>query len=445
MADTQTEHEDRKTTQTTTQHHRISTIASPGTYTETAPKHHHQGTRHEGSTVFEGGLIAASSVVDHVRQQTTQTSSTFWGKSGIITTSTQTPINISQPIYRGHTVLAVDNYVGEGPVFQGVLEDNTARLELNPVITTAFSRMEKNSRWLGTTSGLKVDQGQEQVIPAQIQGRLLAAHPGVLKLTSTILDLADSKIDKKIHTDIYQPRVWNHQEVTGNVQFIAPAVGIAVGLAVTIATGGAGSQMMSFLQNALLEEMATAAFITLCASTASSFVTHQGDLGQVTKDLFQAETLKNVALAAGTVAVMRGLFDKFPSLAKVGGLEERFLQGMVRSSVQLHLDIALNGGNYKSLAKNYALHGAVGAMSGYFAQGIGDLLSSGEIDALSHKLLHGALGAVSTTLTGDGPMAGALGAMVAETVAETVFEAKLPALEGKYTQRLEKSHKSNER
>ena len=125
---------------------------------------------------------------------------------------------------------------------------------------------------------------------------------------------------------------------------------------------------------------------------------------------------------------MKGLCDKFPGLANTGDLPQRFLYNMTSSAVKLHLDIALNGGSYRKLAKSYALQGTVASVHGYLAQGIGKVFDDKIIDAVSHKLCHGAIAAVAGKVAGEDPGAAALGAMVAETVADVAYDTQLADL-----------------
>ncbi|WP_032113548.1 DUF637 domain-containing protein [Candidatus Paracaedibacter symbiosus] len=426
--------EGNTTTHTVEDHHLLTTIKSPGTCTEIAPEHIHEGTLYQASVnQFVGKKAKAKSVVDYTNTTTKEIKSS-WCKTTQTTSHTQTPTSASQPTYRNITILDVDTYEGEGAVFQGITYDRTKLMTLKPAIATALSTFETNSDWLGVTSGVKVDQGQEQMIQPRIEGEFISTRhekdaDNILHLTSTILNLHKSQIDKDVRKDTYQLRNWYHEETTGN----APIVGTVVSLLVAVTTWGVGTALAeAFIQNAVLQAMATASFVTVCSSTAASIVTHQGDLGKVTKDLFSAGMLKNVALSAATAGIMKGLQAKFPALNAKGGLQQRFMYHMVRNSVQLHLDIALNGGSYEKLAKSAGLQAAVSAMGGYLSNEIGNLLEDGDIDRLSHKLFHGAVGALASTAMGEKPAAGALGAMVAETVAEIVQDTKLPELERRF-------------
>jgi hypothetical protein len=169
------------------------------------------------------------------------------------------------------------------------------------------------------------------------------------------------------------------------------------------------------------------AILTSVASqTVGSAVAHRGNIKQVGKDL----TSKGMGV------------DLFATLVTGGGSggSLTFLQQakkqVMRAGIRAGLNIAILGEKPKHAFKEAVKYAAVNTVAAYTSGKIGQAYRSGygPLDFVSHKLLHGGVGALTGVLMdlkGDplkSAASGALGAIVAETVADVLTRQPHEAL-----------------
>lgn len=407
-------------------HHLASTIQGFEAFVAHAPSHYHQGVViNNGHNEFIGKNLKADSVIDYKEQKKKKSKRGMFRKK---TSSTYTKMatHVAHPTYGGTTTLDIDRAVFIGAHFNGKVLDRTKVLELLPAVSVYIHKIKKNTNWGGVTKGINGSQGQEQVYPSEIHGEFISErhkdaldHENVLRLTSTILDLYDSQIDKQVIKSGYVPRKWSKFKQTGNFKAIA----LTVSAIVSVASMGWGSILMGFIQNAVLNAMATAAFSSVCSQAASSLVINQGNVKKVGKDLMRSETLKNVAVSAATAGATKGLLSNV-NLPQMPELAARFTHEMMNSAIKLHVEYAIQGGSYSKLVKDHALDGLIATASGYLCNMAGRSYDHGKIDFLSHKIVHGSIGALTSLARDESVVAGAIGPMVAESVGELFFYAE---------------------
>jgi hypothetical protein len=207
----------------------------------------------------------------------------------------------------------------------------------------------------------------------------------------------------------------------GNAGF-AMVAALAVGLA---SMGTATPAVMAAFFGELGGTIASAMVASITSQTASSLVMHQGNLKQVGRDL----TSKGMAV------------DLFATLVTPGsGGSLTFLQQakkqVIRASIRAGLNVAILGEKPKHALKEAVKYAAVNTVAAYTAGKIGQAYKSGygPLDPVSHKLLHGGIGALTGALMdlkGDSlrsAASGALGAIVAETVADVLTRQPHEAL-----------------
>ncbi len=408
-------------------HHEKTVIQGFDTYQEKAPAHYHQGVWIDNQqNHIEGKALKSETVVDYEHKRQTKIK-----KGGLRkqkkTLTTQTPIQASKPTYIGETTLDVDEAHLEGGCFYGKLIDRTKILELEPAVTECIHRLKQNSNWLGVTKGVKGSQGQEQVLKPEIHGIFISERrkdaqeaENILRFTSVLLDLYDSQIEKQLIKKEYVPKKWNKFKQTGNFKEVAMAASVLV----TVVTMGYGGILMGgvFLQNMCLNAMANAAFSGLCSQAASSMIIHQGDLKQVGKDLMSSSTLRNLAVNVVTAGVTNGAFQ-YIDISSLPELAQHFTREMVRSAIKLNVDYVLEGGSYQKLLQHHALDGVISAMTSYLCSMVGTAYGQQNLNFLSHKVVHGVIGGLASAARGEDWVAGAMGAMVAESVADVYFRS----------------------
>ena len=90
---------------------------------------------------------------------------------------------------------------------------------------------------------------------------------------------------------------WNYQQ-----EGLTPAGAALIGIAVAIATGGAGAGMLG-TTGTVSTAAANAAFTSLVAQASISLINNKGDVGKTLDDLGSSHTVKNMLIAAGVAGV----------------------------------------------------------------------------------------------------------------------------------------------
>ena len=219
-----------------------------------------------------------------------------------------------------------------------------------------------------------------------------------------------------------------------------PSVALAavISIAVAFATGGAGglaTQFGNYITQAsaavagtttasVISGMSSAMMTSLCAQSAVALVANQGNIFKAAADIISPSTLKNLAFSMATAGLMQGVgaaFDIDLNVSKFDTLAQHAQYQALSAGVGIGLDLA-SGCDFDEALVNRLKSAAVNTLAGYTANKIGDAVKTGAIDRATHKLLHaitgGAGGALLSRDAGRGAMSGAVGAFMAETMAD---------------------------
>ena len=156
-----------------------------------------------------------------------------------------------------------------------------------------------------------------------------------------------------------------------------------------------------------------------------------GDISKAAESLARQETFKAMALSACTAGLMAGA-DKGLSALGVSKLHEASSFGtrlasagsreLVRAGIRTGVD--------RSWMKNIRL-ALAGTLATVGAAQVGNAYGNGDINPLTHKVLHAAVGATSGALIDgrNGALAGGLGAFTSELAAELFCPDKLSIMQ----------------
>ncbi|HRN77884.1 MAG TPA: hypothetical protein PLU71_01475 [Candidatus Dependentiae bacterium] len=229
-----------------------------------------------------------------------------------------------------------------------------------------------------------------------------------------------------------------HEHQKFSAQGPTKAASAVIALAITMATAGTGSAIgatcatavgcQSAMASAIVTNMTSAVFTSLCVQSTSALLHCNGDFVAAGRQIASGQTIRNLAVAAITGGLRTGLeatvFNGLPSVSQATNINELAAFTMPREAMTATVNTM--GGiasgqrvedavltNVKSFAANTI--GKAGAHQ------IGDAYGKGKIDPVTHKVLHAGLGAVTGGIVGgkEGAMAGAMGAVIAETIADT--------------------------
>ncbi|AIK96205.1 hypothetical protein ID47_04755 [Candidatus Paracaedibacter acanthamoebae] len=204
----------------------------------------------------------------------------------------------------------------------------------------------------------------------------------------------------------------------------------------TAAAGGAAASTVTF--SSVVSSMAMGALQGGLAAASNqlmfSMINNRLNMKNVSREMTSSSTLNSIGQSAMTAGLGKGLScaTGIPT-AGLHGFEEQAWGNAITALARLGTGLAF-GEKPKDVLKSTAVNYAVDVASGTIANKIGDwrllnieknLLS----DYVSHKLMHGALGAASRSIAAKllgqsrsevqkSMLGGALGAMAAEVVAE---------------------------
>ncbi len=218
---------------------------------------------------------------------------------------------------------------------------------------------------------------------------------------------------------------------------LAAPCAILISLAVTLATAGTGSALgaafaggalgLSGTSATIVAGMTQAVFTGLCSQSAIAIINNKGDLIKAAQSLASTDTLKSLAFSALTAGATAGLANVFQ--VNIGGgakvftehLKEQALKGGINTGVSL-----LRGEKPEDAILNCLKGIAAGTLSSCMANEIGISYGNGDLDPVSHKLVHAALGAMTGAVISDDPVRGALGGAMGSFIAETVADLFKP-------------------
>jgi filamentous hemagglutinin family protein len=201
--------------------------------------------------------------------------------------------------------------------------------------------------------------------------------------------------------------------LTGGVGGIATQFGNAV-------AGGLGLEGMAA---AVVSTMATAGAKAALVTAGVSLVNNQGNLGKTLEEMGQPSSLRGI----GKSMLRAGLVGSGPS---GGRLAEGFGENLAAHATQQlayglrsgAVSFALNGGSAEKAFKEAGLTAVANTVQASLANELGEARLGG-MGFVEHKVLHGVVGAAAGAILdpenpGHGAASGAIGSVVAETVAE---------------------------
>ncbi len=206
---------------------------------------------------------------------------------------------------------------------------------------------------------------------------------------------------------------------------IDPAVATVLAIAAAIGTAGTATPaVMATLFGEVGGVIASAVTASVASQTASSLVMNEGNLKQVTKELASSRALKSYAIAVASAGLMHQLTGVLNLPPQPKGFEQHLKVNLVRAGVSAGLNMTIGGMKPEDALVSAVRMIAAGTLGGLGANEIAQVYSDGQLDYLTHKLMHALLGSgLGAILSEDipqGMLSGALGAVLAETVAEAL-------------------------
>ncbi len=379
----------------------------------------------EGDLIFKGVTLTGSARAQFNKQTSKSTKKTGFG--GAYQRSTTEAPQFLETTFEGrniHVETETADFAGT-TLKANKLKDLTAQgMTLRPTVEVMVTRSDVNQSGAFGTQGTRTEAGQEVEHRSILDVKEMESVHVPAQFTNVDWDRYATLISGlQPEETVRQLNSWVHTQSysTG----IGQEGAIVVALAVTVATGGTGSGIWAVMGNA--------AFSTLCSSAAITFLNTGGDLQATCKSLASVESLKSVIIAAASAGVVHKLA---PELGVVmSGANMTIGQHAARAALLTGTQTAVTSlVNQEAPDLSQAARLMVAnVVQGYAANKLGSARAPNQetgatataepLDGTTHKILHAAVGAVAGAILdphhmGRGALAGAIGASVAEAVAE---------------------------
>lgn len=224
-----------------------------------------------------------------------------------------------------------------------------------------------------------------------------------------------------------------HHSTTKTQKSLSTGASLILSLAVSLATGN------PFSASSLSAAMIDAGYGTLCSQAATCLVEQDGDPTRAVKALSERDIGRKMFMSVTTAGLTKGIGDPL-GITSSTAFENLAKQHLLQSAVNTVLAVSIDGQDPNQALLQGATSAALNTLAAYGAGKIGDAYASDDpLSYLSHKLLHGGLGAlggglsggIASTLCGgtfeEGitrvALSGGFGSMVGETAAE-FFDSK---------------------
>lgn len=239
-----------------------------------------------------------------------------------------------------------------------------------------------------------------------------------------------------IHT--HQKQTLYSRPTKFGMGIIALSISIAMqALGPVVGAGIAKIGMESAVLSAMTTQATLGGMNALCQEAANTFLHCNGDYKEAAKKLASKQTVRNIAIAVATAVTTAGanqLVDNVvPPLSHANTFKNRCLstapRKLIDGSIRCVGDIA-QGKKPKEAAKHRVRETAANILGAVCSSQIGQTYGDEKIGPVTHKILHTGLGAIEGAIIDgkNGAVAGAIGAGVAETVAD-IASPKPPSLD----------------
>jgi len=167
-----------------------------------------------------------------------------------------------------------------------------------------------------------------------------------------------------------------------------------------------------------------AGFLSLCSQAAVSLANNKGNIGAALTSLASESTLRALATAVLTASLTQGI-------ANAAGLEDPGAAafdadqlvydiqfGAIHAATSATVGTVINGGNYAENLGSAFQSAATGVLGKQATLKLGQAYRDGDLNYVTHKVAHAALGGALAAGTGGDAVSGAIGGVVGEIAAE---------------------------
>lgn len=289
---------------------------------------------------------------------------------------------------------------------------------------SASTEKSSNVLWVSTT---QTSEERKDHQASEFKGtvRINAKTATIEKIAGQTLDFMrtlSGDIKHLSETEVVDYYNRKSKTVEGPSQAFAMVIALAASLTGVGSVLGAAI-VGTTLSSTIVGTMVSAAMTTLCSQAAVQLVAAKGNIVQAAEAMANSQVLESMAFSAVTAGITSQLCSTLNleiDPAKKDLLDNFKLKG-VEQTVNLGADI-VQGSDLDASIKKAAISSVVGAVTASAAYEIGRGYANHQIDPVTHKFLHAALGASAGAIQGDDPAKGALAGAIGATVAVTVAD-----------------------
>ena len=265
-------------------------------------------------------------------------------------------------------------------------------------------------------------------IEANLRNKLLQEDKPLQKALENRKDVTHHQIPE-------QHKSWNetHRALGGPVTALL-AIGIAcctAGVGSSLGTALVGQMgLQSTTLGTMVAAGAKAGFSTMAAQGVIGTINHEGNILGTLKDMGSGQSLRSLSISMLTAGVARGLGEQTGLLQAERNLQaplnlgHHVKQGLVQGVARIGVEGVLSRDEFSAILERSLREGLANTTGGFVSSHIGVLAKTDEIDGVSQKIAHAALGAAEAAIRGGNPAAGAIGAVVGEIVGEIYRDQK---------------------
>ncbi|MBA3814387.1 MAG: DUF637 domain-containing protein [Alphaproteobacteria bacterium] len=216
-----------------------------------------------------------------------------------------------------------------------------------------------------------------------------------------------------------------HKKWSQKVQGLTGPAAAVIALAISIATAGTGAALAGLSAGTMQATLTSTAFTSLVTQASVSLINNQGNLSKTFKDLGSSQQIRSFATSVLSAGITQGLSTQLNVPSHATTFTEHLQKNLVNSGTSAGLNILLHKQDVKEALLQAAKGIASGTLGGVMANTIGTAYGEGDLNWVTHKLAHGALGGFTGAILGDdlatGALAGALGGMASEIIADALL------------------------
>ncbi|WP_085784439.1 DUF637 domain-containing protein [Candidatus Nucleicultrix amoebiphila] len=361
---------------------------------------------HSETHETEKGLLHGTSKRDEVHESKTHQVTEIRAGDSIEITSDEGVVGLGAAHLKGKHKVQIDTPEG-AIIFKGVEESFLHSLQEfdSSLVWTSLTNSGSQS-----THYKDVEIDAEEIvlnagkgIDAEFREETLQANPSLIQVLRA----------KGVSPDSLKEDIKSWHETH---EAMGPGLSALIAIGVSLVIPGIGTGVSGAMMTAGAKALTTQMIVGM--------VNNQGDPLKTLEEMASGNVLRNTVISVGTAGLgnQLGTTFKIPVHPKTVDFMDHLQSSLIETAAQIPVEGIFSRREFSDILKGSLRLGAANLAGSYGSSHIGDAFKLDKIDALTQKLAHGALGAVSAALMEGEPITGAIGAVVGEMVGDLYRE-----------------------